>query len=98
MCTRQQCIEKLTEATPYIRKEFEVKSLCLFGSMARGDNSLHSDVDVFVDMPPKMRLVLGLKRFLEDLFGTNVDLIRRHRNLRPFFLSQIEKDAIYVIQ
>ena len=48
-------------------------------------------------MDTKMKLVLGLKFFLEELFGTSVDLIRRHKNLRPFFLSHIEKDAIYVI-
>ncbi len=97
MCTRQQCIDRLTECAPYIRQEFGVTSLCLFGSMARGDNGSESDIDVCVDMPPKMNLVLGLKFFLEELFGTSVDLIRRHKNLRPFFLSHIEKDAIYVI-
>ena len=50
------------------------------------------------DMPPKMNLVLGLKNFLEDLFGAPVDLIRRHKNLRPIFLARIERDAIYVIR
>lgn len=98
MCTRQQCIDRLTEAAPYIRKEFGVSSLCLFGSVARGDNRPDSDIDVCVDMPPKMQLVLGLKSFLEELFGISVDLIRRHPGLRPFFLSRIERDAIYVIR
>lgn len=50
MCTRQECIDRLTEAAPYIRKEFGVTSLCLFGSMARGDNGPDSDVDVCVDI------------------------------------------------
>jgi Predicted nucleotidyltransferases len=98
MYTRQQYIDKLVDASAYIRREYGVKSMCLFGSVARGDNDPDSDVDVCVDMPPKMRLVLGLKRFLEELFGVHVDLVRRHSNLRPFFLSQIEKDAIYVIR
>ncbi len=98
MCTRQECIDRLTEAAPYIRKEFGVTSLCLFGSMARGDNGPDSDVDVCVDMPPKMGLVLGLKAFLEELFGVPVDLIRKHKYLRPFFLSQIEKDAVYIVK
>ncbi|WP_363322824.1 nucleotidyltransferase family protein [uncultured Muribaculum sp.] len=98
MCTLQQCINRLNEAAPYIRQEFGVKSLCLFGSMARGDNRPDSDVDVFVDMPSRMTLVVGLKLFLESLLENPVDLIRRHKNIRPFFLSQIEKDAIYVIR
>lgn len=98
MCTKQECIDRLTESAPYICNKFGVKSLCIFGSVARGDNRPDSDVDVCVDMPAKMSMVLGLKTFLEDLFGTSVDLIRRHRNLRPFFLSRIERDAIYVIR
>lgn len=98
MFTRQQCIDLLTQASSHIRNEFGVESLCLFGSVARGENGPDSDVDVCVDMPPKMKLVIGLKLFLEELFGAPVDLIRRHKNLRPFFLSRIEKDAIYVIR
>ena len=98
MYTRQQCIDRLTKAAPQIREKYGVKSLCLFGSMARGDNTPDSDVDVCVDMPAKAALVLGLKRYLEELTGSSVDLIRRHANLRRFFLAQIEKDAIYVIR
>ena len=98
MCTRQQCIDRLRESSHYICENFGVRSLCIFGSVARGDNGPDSDVDVCVDMPARMSLVLGLKAFLEELFGSPVDLIRRHRNLRPFFLSRIEKDAIYVIR
>lgn len=98
MCTRTECIEKLTNAAPYIREEFGVRSMCLFGSMARGDNNPDSDVDLFVDMPPKALKVLKLKTFLQDLLGVSVDLIRKHNGLRPPLLSQIEKDAIYLIQ
>lgn len=98
MCTRQQCIDRISEATPYIQREFGVQTLCIFGSVARGDNHEGSDVDVCVDMPPKMLLLLRLKRFLEELVGTSVDLVRLHRGINPFFLSQIQKDAIYIIQ
>lgn len=98
MCTRTECIEKLTNAAPYIREEFGVRSMCLFGSMARGDNNPDSDVDLFVDMPPRALKVLKLKTFLQDLLGVSVDLIRKHNGLRPLFLSQIEKDAIYLIR
>lgn len=98
MCSRQDCIDRLTKFSPYLRKEFGVKSLCIFGSTARGDNREDSDVDICVDMPPKALLVLRLKAFLQDLLGTSVDLTRRHSNLRPLFLSQIEKDAIYILR
>ena len=46
MCSRHECISRLIDATPYIRQEFGVKSMYLFGSMARGDNRPGSHVDV----------------------------------------------------
>lgn len=97
MCTRNECFEKVKKAAPYISETFGVTSLCIFGSMARGDNKKGSDVDVCVEMPPKAFKVLALKNFLQELLGTAVDLIRRHSNMDTFLLDEIEKDGIYII-
>ncbi|MDE5555281.1 MAG: nucleotidyltransferase domain-containing protein, partial [Muribaculaceae bacterium] len=35
------------------RTDYGVKSLRVFGSVARGDDRCNSDVDLFVDMPPR---------------------------------------------
>jgi hypothetical protein len=96
MCTRQQCIEKLRASIPFIQKEFGVNSLCLFGSTARGDNREDSDVDVYVDMPPKALKVSALKIFLQDLLGTSVDIVRKRPHLDNFLLNEIERDGIYI--
>lgn len=85
MCTRHQCISRLSEAAPILKSEFGVTSLCLFGSMARGDNREGSDVDVCVEMPPKAFRILALKDYLQQLLGTAVDLVRRTRASIPFF-------------
>lgn len=96
MCTRQQCIARLTEVTPYLRSEFGVESLCLFGSMARGDNRADSDVDVCVCMPPKAFKIVALKNFLQDLLGVAVDIVRRNPRLDAFLLNEIERDGITI--
>lgn len=97
MCTRSQCFERIIAATPRIKDQFGVRSLCIFGSMARGDNKHDSDVDICVDMPPKAFKVLALKSFLQDLLGTSVDLIRRHSNMDPFLNNEIKRDGIFLI-
>ena len=96
MCTRQECIALLTQASPYIRKEFDVASMCLFGSMARGENNADSDVDVCVEMPPKALKVVALKYFLQDLLGVAVDIIRRTPRLDTLLIQEIERDGIYI--
>lgn len=96
MCTRQECFDKLYKAAPFIREEFGVESMCVFGSMARGDNHSGSDVDVFVEMEPNLSKLVRLKEYLENLLGTAVDLVRKHRSLSQFFLKEIEKDGIRI--
>ncbi|MDE7378020.1 MAG: nucleotidyltransferase domain-containing protein [Paraprevotella sp.] len=96
MCTREQCIERLRESAPYIRQEFGVESMCLFGSMARGDNREDSDVDVCVSMPPKAFKLVSLKDFLQHLLGVAVDVVRRTPRLDPFLLSEIERDGVSI--
>ncbi|MCM1139324.1 MAG: nucleotidyltransferase family protein [Muribaculum sp.] len=96
MCTRAECIEKLTQAAPFIRKEFGVQSMRLFGSMARGDNRPDSDVDVFVEMPPKIFRIIALQQYLEDILGVAVDVVRKHSNINNFFLKQVERDGITI--
>lgn len=96
MCSRQQCIAILTAAAPYLQKEYGVRSLRLFGSMARGDNRADSDVDVCVDMPPKAFTVIALKHYLQDLLGVAVDVVRLTPRLDKFLIDEIKRDGICI--
>lgn len=80
-----------------IQSEFGVTGLCLFGSMARDDNRSNSDIDLLVDMPPKILQLSALHRFLEELLGISVDLVRNHSHLSPRFLKEISRDAIKIL-
>ncbi len=91
-----ECISILSENAHRLQTEFGVTSLSIFGSIARGDNTPDSDVDILVDMPPKIFLMSALKDFLETLLHSSVDLIRRHSHLSNKFLNQISRDAITI--
>lgn len=97
MCTPQECIQILNENMPRIQLEFMVTGLCLFGSVARGDNNESSDVDILVDMPPRIFLMSALKDFLEQILHASVDLIRRHPHISSKFMSQISRDGIILL-
>lgn len=96
MCNRLECIERLKQAMPYIRSEFGVDSLCLFGSMARGDNDEASDVDICVEMPPKALKVVALKLYLQELLGVAVDIVRKTSRLDKFLINEIHRDGICI--
>ncbi|MBD5354019.1 MAG: nucleotidyltransferase family protein [Duncaniella sp.] len=94
MFNSTDCIKILTDNLPRIQSEFGVTGLWIFGSVARGDNRPDSDIDILVEMPPKIFLLSALKDFLENILHTSVDLIRRHSNLSSKFIEQINQDAI----
>ena len=74
-----------------------VKSLAIFGSIARNEAGPESDVDVLVEFQGAATFdgYLALKDYLEDLLGREVDLVTRNA-LRPRLKDSVEHEAIYV--
>ena len=76
---------------------FHVKSLALFGSVARDEAGPDSDVDVLVDFEGSATAdrYFGLLFFLEDLLGCSVDLVTS-KGVKARVLPYIEQDLYYV--
>lgn len=76
-------------------KNYNVQSLYLFGSVARGEERPDSDIDILVAFvgTPSFDQYMDLKFFLEDLFNRKVDLVTIS-GLREEIRSYIEKDLI----
>lgn len=77
-----------------LMSRFGIRSLKLFGSVARGEHCADSDVDVLVDMPGRFYTYSAANDYLEDLLGCRVDLIRNHAGLSPVFRQQVSQDGI----
>lgn len=90
-------IDILQGCSSTLQRDYGIKSLRLFGSVARGENHENSDVDVFVDTEtPNPFLLMDAKDFLEQLVGRSVDIIRNHKNLNPRLHSRIERDGVTI--
>jgi hypothetical protein len=78
-------------------ERYGVESLRLFGSMARGDASAESDVDLLVRFrsTPTFSGFMRLRIFLEDLLGLKVDLVTES-GLREEVRPYVDGDAIQV--
>ena len=94
---RQAMLDRLNAEAPGLKRKYGVKSLAVFGSMARGDDHEGSDVDVLVTFEGKATFdnFMGLKLDLEDLFGRSVDLLTPN-SLRPEMRAKIDREAILV--
>jgi uncharacterized protein len=98
MKTTQEYISLIESHSDELKSTFGIKSLRIFGSVSRNEQREDSDVDVCVDMEPKIFMLVRLKRFLENLLQCSVDVVRMHKHINPYLLEQINKDGIYVIQ
>ncbi len=78
---------------------FGVKTLALFGSVARNQATTDSDLDFLVEFEGAATLdgYMDLKFFLEDLFNKKVDLVTR-RSLKPQITQNVLREAVYVAQ
>jgi predicted nucleotidyltransferase len=78
-------------------RQFDVKSLSLFGSVARGEAGPESDIDLLVEFndTPTFRRYIGLKHFLEDLLGSRIDLVMKDA-LKPRMRPSVEREAVRV--
>jgi predicted nucleotidyltransferase len=94
---RQAILDLLKAEAPALKQKYAVKSLAIFGSMARGDDHEGSDVDVLVTFEGKATFdnFMGLKLDLEELFGRKVDL-GTPNTLRPEMRARVEKDLVNV--
>ncbi len=74
-----------------------VQEIALFGSVARGDDTPQSDVDLLVSITPEAELsLLGMVRIerrLRELAGRDVDLVEREM-LRAPVMEEIAQETV----
>jgi len=82
----------------FFKKKYSVKSLAIFGSYTRGDQTAESDVDLLVkfEVTPGFAFI-RLADELEQLLGLKVDLLTpemiRHN---PYLKKSIEEDLTLI--
>ncbi|MBI3736000.1 nucleotidyltransferase family protein [Candidatus Sumerlaeota bacterium] len=94
---REAVIELIRGRQDELRHRFGVKELSLFGSCARDEAGIVSDIDLLVDFenPATFDGYMNLKFHLEDILGRLVDLVTR-KALRKELKTDIERQAVHV--
>jgi hypothetical protein len=93
-------IEQHRQEIAELCRRYRLKRLELFGSAASGAfDPRRSDVDLFYEFDPSdmdglADRFFGLKESLEQLLGTNVDLISAPDATNPYFLEVANRHRI----
>lgn len=91
---KDDVIKLLNSYKPALQ-EFKVKSLLIFGSVARDEANAESDVDLLVEFEQTIGLFafVRLQRYLEKILGCKVDL-GTPDSLKEDLREVVLKDAI----
>lgn len=96
---RQQILTVLQSKQDEIRQQFGVEHIGIFGSAARDELKVGSDVDVLVEFSPEAHVGLfgfvRLQKKLEHLLGRKVD-IATPRALKAQLRERIMRELIRV--
>ncbi|MBN1931200.1 MAG: nucleotidyltransferase family protein [Desulfobacterales bacterium] len=89
--------EKLSKQLPTLSKQYQVKSLSVFGSYVRQEQSSESDLDILIeyeDVPGLIRYI-ELENYLSDLLGVKVDLVIKN-TLKPRIAKRVLDEAVEI--
>ena len=94
---QEDLLQILKPRNTEMAKQFGVKSLLLFGSVARDEATSSSDVDMLVefDRPVGYFGLFALQDYLEKLLGCSVDLGTTD-SLKPYIKERVMGELIRV--
>jgi predicted nucleotidyltransferase len=84
-----------------ILRNYPVKKAILFGSFAKGEASVTSDIDLYIDTNGKLRGLdfVGLIETLVDTLGIDIDLIdKSHIDKNSLIIQEIEEGGMVIYE
>jgi uncharacterized protein len=94
---RDEIISTLRDFKMKYAEKYGILSLCVFGSVARGEMRDNSDVDICVSTKtPDPFLLVHFKLDLEGGLNRRVDVVRLREKMNPFLKKRIEQEGVYV--
>ncbi len=87
----------INEHKQELTRKYKVRSMAVFGSYARSQQSKESDIDILVEFKESVGLLhlVSLENYLTDILNIKADLVPKD-NIREELKDIILKEAIYI--
>lgn len=97
MKTKNEILRILKEELPQLRNKYGIKTIGLFGSYSREEQSMGSDVDILVqfERPVGFFKFIAMEEYLKERIGENVEIVTEDA-LKPYIKPRVLKDVVYV--
>lgn len=79
-----------------LRRDYPIRSLAIFGSYARNEQSANSDLDLLVEFDENVGIrFIDFANELEKQLGVKIDLVSR-KGIKEKYFKAIQSDLVYV--
>jgi len=94
--SKEKILNTLSSLKNNLNKRYRVKTIGLFGSYVNNKQKANSDIDFLVEFEEDADLfhLVGLSRYLEEIFNTRVDVISKS-SLKEDLKKHILEEVIY---
>ena len=94
--SNQDILRLLKDEKAFLKNEFGVINIGLFGSYVKGTQRVDSDIDVLVEIEePRFEWFAGLQIYLEKKFNRKIELVRKGNNVNRHLMDRIKDEVIY---
>jgi len=96
MKSKEEILKTMKKELPYLKDKFKVRSIGIFGSYVRGEQTKTSDIDMLVefDAPVGFFKFIDLEDYLSEKLRVKVDLVTPDA-LKPLIKPHIIEEAVY---
>jgi hypothetical protein len=97
MQTLDEIRDALKKHKEEVIRDYNVKEIGIFGSVARGEQGRRSDIDILVEyyeLPDLLKLI-ALERRLQRILKNKVDLVEKS-GIRPELRDRILNEVVYI--
>ncbi len=96
MKSKEEILKILKKELPSLKEKFKIKSIGIFGSYVRGEQTKTSDIDMLVEFDASVGFFkfIELEDYLSEKLGIKVDLVTPDA-LKPLIKPQIMEEAVY---
>jgi len=98
MRSKAEIMSFLVQNNKLFREKFHIVKIGIFGSYAREEQNVDSDIDLLVEFEDNTENLYEIKQQLKDFFRERLNLeidICREKYIKPRFKKFILKEAIY---
>jgi uncharacterized protein len=96
LVSKDEIINLIKSDKAFLKENFGVMKIGIFGSYARDRQTADSDIDLLVEFTePRFDWLAGLYNYMEERLNKKIEILRKPNLTKSNFFERIEKEVIY---